>query len=476
MKKRISALLILLLVFSLCFGASALAESADQGLSHVTDSAGLLTEEQVQSLEATAAELSGEGVELYLVTMRDFTEYSGGSIMDCAGELYEYFALGSKSDGSGVLLLISVDQMEYAVITRGQYGEYCFKNANMDEVEIAFLNAHREGDWIDTFEAYFEICGDILRTASANGLRPEMTDRSFPGLSHPELTYVYGVTAAEEAGESNPEPEQTPSQASSLSLGYVTDAAGILTEEQVLALDKEAEQLSQSLNFGVYIVVIRNYREYTNGDVNNCATDLYTYYDMGTGPNRDGLLLLMSMADRDYSIITHGFYGNYCFGDHNLTLIENAFLDNFRNNDWLGGFEDYLAVSGDVLRTAEAHGLTTDREDQSFRGLAFTGNTYRYGVTGKMPVGLKLAIGLGAPCLVALAVCSSFRAQMKTAKERTTAEDYVVPGSATLRIREDRFTHRTETRTPIQTSSGSSGRSSFGGGGGGGFSGHSGKF
>ena len=96
-----------------------------------------------------------------------------------------------------------------------------------------------------------------------------------------------------------------------------------------------------------------------------------------------------------------------------------------------------------------------------------------------MPTGAKLGIGIGAPCLIALAICSTFKAQMKTAKEKTTAEEYVVPGSAALRVRDDRFINRTETRVPIQTHSssgrgGSSGGSSFHSGGG--FSGSSGKF
>ena len=260
-------------------------------------------------------------------------------------------------------------------------------------------------------------------------------------------------------------------------LGYVTDSADILTAEQEASLSSYAAQLSESLNCKLYIVTVQDYRQYTNGNVNNCATELYTYYDLGAGPDRDGLLLLLSMQDRDYSIITHGYYGNYCFGDRNLTLIEEAFLDNFRYDDWMGGFEDYLNVAGDILRTAQAHGLTLDKEDQVFPGIAYPGNSYKYGVSGKLPVPIRLLIGLGVPCIIALIVCSSFKSQMKTARERTTAEEYVVPGSATLRLEEDRFVNRTESRVPIQTQSSSSGRGgSFGGGGGGGFSGHSGKF
>ena len=101
------------------------------------------------------------------------------------------------------------------------------------------------------------------------------------------------------------------------------------------------------------------------------------------------------------------------------------------------------------------------------------------GAATRMPTGAKLAIGLGAPCLIALGVCATFKAQMKTAKEKTTAEEYVVPGSAALRVRDDHFINRTETRVPIHTESssgrgGSSGGSSFHSGGG--FSGSSGKF
>ena len=50
MKKRISAALILLLLFSLCCGGFALAEGTEEGLDHITDAAGILSDEQVQKL------------------------------------------------------------------------------------------------------------------------------------------------------------------------------------------------------------------------------------------------------------------------------------------------------------------------------------------------------------------------------------------------------------------------------------------
>lgn len=255
---------------------------------------------------------------------------------------------------------------------------------------------------------------------------------------------------------------------------HVQDTAGILSEEQVKALEEQAKELSESCRCAVYIITVDDYRELNGGDVGACAEGIYSYYDLGYGADRDGLLLFMSMRERDYALTSYGYYADYCFGDHNKDLVEEAFLARFRYDDWYGGFSAYLSHAEDILKTAQAHGLTVDMEDQSFPGLSFSSDRYRYGVSGKLPVEAKVAISAGAPCLIALMVCSMCKAQMKTVKLNTSAEEYVVPGSAALRIQEDHFVNRTHTRVPIQTSSG--GGRVGGGGGGGGFHTHTGKF
>ena len=264
----------------------------------------------------------------------------------------------------------------------------------------------------------------------------------------------------------------TPAASAAEDIGHVQDTAGILSSDEVRALEEWAETISESCRCAMYIVTVPDYRELNGGDVGACAEGIYSYYDLGYGSGRDGMLLLLSMEDRDYALTSYGYYADYCFGDHNKNLVEEAFLARFRYDDWYGGFTAYLDHAEDVLKTAQAHGLTVDMEDQSFSGLQYSGDRYRYGVTGKLPVGAKVGITVGAPSLIALLVCSLFKTQMKTAKLRTTAEEYVVPGSAALRIKEDRFVNRTQTRTHIESGSGGRG----GGGGGGGFHTHTGKF
>ena len=161
-------------------------------------------------------------------------------------------------------------------------------------------------------------------------------------------------------------------------------------------------------------------------------------------------------------------------------IIEDEILDDLGKNDWYGGFSDYFEVCGKQLTKLENGEDITEGADIIVGPDGLEYHSYNApGQPTRMPTGVKLGIGIGAPCLIALAICSTFKAQMKTAKEKTTAEEYVVPGSAALRVRDDRFINRTETRVPIQTHSssgrgGSSGGSSFHSGGG--FSGRSGKF
>ena len=260
---------------------------------------------------------------------------------------------------------------------------------------------------------------------------------------------------------------------------YVLDQAELLSESQRSSLETRAAQLSEEHGCNLYIVTVNDFTEF-NPDIYEASKGIYNFYDLGYGEEKDGVLLLLSMNDRDYSLLGHGDRGETICGYESSWLIEDEFLDNFRRNDWYGGFADYLEACGKQLTTLENGGDITQGADIIVGPDGQEYHSYNApGQSAGMPTGAKLAIGIGIPCLIALIVCLSFKAQMKTAKESTTAEAYVVPGSAALRVREDRFINRTETRTPIHTESssgrgGSSGGSSFHSGGG--FSGRTGKF
>ena len=245
---------------------------------------------------------------------------------------------------------------------------------------------------------------------------------------------------------------------------YVSDVAGLLSVDQWQSLETEAEKISEKYQCGVYLVVLDDYRSYRSGneDYWTFSQNFYKSYDLGLGEDRNGILLIMSMAERDYSILAYGSNAHYAFTDYGKQDLENNFLDNFRREDWYGGLRDYINGCGDLLARADA-GQPLDVEYADRTG---TNNT----------VGMLVTVCV--PLLVAFSACEVMKRNMKPVNRRTTAEEYIVPGGVDLSVKKDIFVNRTVTRTVIRTEN----RDSGGDGGGGttvnsgGFSGHSGKF
>ena len=141
--------------------------------------------------------------------------------------------------------------------------------------------------------------------------------------------------------------EQTGAQ-----LSYVTDAAGLLSENENMLLEKMAESVSQKYGVGVYIVTVEDYRDFHSGGVYKATYTIYHQYTMGEGPNRDGIMLLLSMDNRNWAMFCYGSRCEYTFNSYGQEKLEKVFLDNFGENDWYGGFEDYIKECSVYLEKA----------------------------------------------------------------------------------------------------------------------------
>ena len=159
-------------------------------------------------------------------------------------------------------------------------------------------------------------------------------------------------------------------------------------------------------------------------------------------------MLLLSMAERDYSLITYSDYGNFVFDEATREEMTDFFLDDFRYDDWYTGFADYVAVCDEFL---------TDGPDKL-----------------NSEVTAKTGIIFLVPLIVAAIVILILSMKMKSVARATEAEAYAEGGLHLVRSY-DRFTHATETRRKRKESSdggGGSSRSKSSGG----FGGTSGKF
>lgn len=247
---------------------------------------------------------------------------------------------------------------------------------------------------------------------------------------------------------------------------YLADYAGLLTEDEELALGAMMEEIAAEHDCGVYFVSVEDYNTYGETPY-DAAVQLYIQQTLyGTAPE-DGILLMLSMQARDYSLITYGSYAEAVFTDAAMYRLEDRFLQYFRMNDWENGVEYYLVDAADLLSDFNA-----EMSEQYGEGYV---SYYEPGVpdvlvrANRVQPEIWLGVAVGCPA-IALVVCLIMKAGMRNAKKATHADAYIPAGGVNLQVKQDLFTHTTTRVVHHPKSNGGSG------GGGGGFRGHSGKF
>ena len=220
------------------------------------------------------------------------------------------------------------------------------------------------------------------------------------------------------------------------SLGYVNDAVGLLSLEEQQELETTAAQLAERYGCGVYVIIVDDYTDYTNGSTRDFAKETYINYDLGIGEGKNGILLVLSMSDRDYYLLTKGDIANAAFTDYGQEQLTQEFLDDFRYDNWFDGFRDYMSTAGQYLEESE-NGAPVDVPG------------YNGGYAESSSTGANILMIVGVPCLISLAVCGVFAAQMKTARRQTGAMGYISHGGVDMRVTQDQFLYNTETRQHI---------------------------
>ena len=117
------------------------------------------------------------------------------------------------------------------------------------------------------------------------------------------------------------------------------DGAGLLSAGEAQALEARAVALAETYDFGIYLVTVPD----TGGrDAYAYATALFQDWDLGYGGERNGVILLLSMAQREYALAVHGAYGRAAFTAYGQDKMTEAFLEDFGNDQWYAGFSSYL--------------------------------------------------------------------------------------------------------------------------------------
>lgn len=228
----------------------------------------------------------------------------------------------------------------------------------------------------------------------------------------------------------------------------LADQAGLLSDTESAAIEKQLDELSAQ--YGVDVVIV------TTGSTGSStpmeyADDYFDYNDYAP----DGVLLLVSMEEGDWWIATTG-YGITAFTDAGIEYIGEKIVPYLSDGEYADAFTAFADLCGQFLSQAgtgdpfDTHNLPKDPFNWIWSMI------------------IALAVGPAA----AFFATGSMKGKLKSVVQKTQANDYVTPGSLQItRSRDFHLYTHLDRREKVQSGSGSSTHTSSSGtthGGGGG--------
>ena len=139
----------------------------------------------------------------------------------------------------------------------------------------------------------------------------------------------------------------------------VFDDANVFTNSEELSLDKEAGALGDSYNMDIIIVSVddaggKSSREY--------ADDYFDYNGFGKGTNRDGILFLIDMDNREIYISTSGEAIRYLTDMRTENILQDSYDNGLSEQDFYSGTRAFLSSTKNYLQMGIPSGQYSEDE------------------------------------------------------------------------------------------------------------------
>lgn len=221
--------------------------------------------------------------------------------------------------------------------------------------------------------------------------------------------------------------------------GWVQDDAQLLTEEEERALEEECERIAQAHQSGIYIVTTD---DFGGGDIKDWQRQIFTEYELGADCGESGVMLAVSMAERDWGLVSFG-RAQEAFTTYGRERIGEIILPDLSDGEFYDAFSGYTSLAEEYLTAAE-------------RGKPYT-EEHRYREGLSIPVIILASFILSF--LASLVIVLKWKSDMNTRVRQSGAGAYLKRGSFRLYSRSDQFLYHRVSRTKRQkeNTSGSSG-------------------
>lgn len=387
MKKIISALLVALFALSFLL----IPASADEF--NTIDSAGLLTADEIQSLEQLAVDIEADFGYFAMICFADnINGYD--SVRDYGQMLYNTYA----DCENAVIFVHDLNQNLCDFFIAEDYEEYIFDYDVTDPIFEAYNNA--ENYYLGA-GVFYNLVYSALSDA---GVTPE-TETEAVGT---DATTAEPTTA--EAAE-----ETTQAIKTERVLPLVVDNADILTDEEEAYFLERCQTFTDEYKCEIAIVTINGIEGKT---VQEYADDFYDYNGYGYGENKDGILCVYldgEEGQRNATLITYGT-AQENIGDDEIEDILLAIAGSAKFGEFKDAFDLYIDMSEEAVKP--------------------------------VPPLFWLLICLAVGMVIGLIITNTMASKNYSVYKKETAADYVREGTLMITGRNDMFRNTRVNVTP----------------------------
>ena len=200
------------------------------------------------------------------------------------------------------------------------------------------------------------------------------------------------------------------------------DEADLLTNSEETQLRDQLDEISERQQADIVVVTKKSLQ---GKSAMEYADDYYDRKGYGFGDEKDGILFLISMEERDWYISTSGF-GITAVTDAHLEELSEQFLEELAKGEYAAAFTIF-AQQCDIYLTQARTGTSYDAEVRPQEPFPFVG-------------GLIIAFGIGF--LISLLATGRMRGRLKTVHSQSAADFYVKKGSMKLTKEKDLLLYR----------------------------------
>lgn len=214
------------------------------------------------------------------------------------------------------------------------------------------------------------------------------------------------------------------------------DEADLLTNSEENALLVKLDHISQKYSFDVVVVTLEDYGGF---DIDGFSGNYYDDHGYGFGTTNDGVILIISMAERDWVITSTGT-GRDILNDDARSYIADQFYNDLHNGNYSSAFNTYADLCEKLLADAQ------------------NGKYYKTPFNAGMSAIIGAVIGL----IAAAIVTGKMKGELKSVRMQSAASVYIKDNSLNITNSHDSFLYNTVTRVARPKENSSSRSSSSG--------------